>query len=113
MEFFATCPKGLEYLLVDELKALGAADAREALVASADGDGRFLLNQAETLFALALDAPLDPAALSSELRLLHDASKKLEARITGLETQAEAILRAGKSAGKFQAESARQTPTGW
>jgi 23S rRNA (guanine2445-N2)-methyltransferase / 23S rRNA (guanine2069-N7)-methyltransferase len=31
MEFFATCPKGLEYLLVDELKALGAADAREAL----------------------------------------------------------------------------------
>lgn len=31
MEFFATCPKGLEYLLVDELKSLGAADAREAL----------------------------------------------------------------------------------
>jgi 23S rRNA (guanine2445-N2)-methyltransferase / 23S rRNA (guanine2069-N7)-methyltransferase len=31
MEFFATCPKGLEYLLVDELKALGAADVREAL----------------------------------------------------------------------------------
>jgi 23S rRNA (guanine2069-N7)-methyltransferase / 23S rRNA (guanine2445-N2)-methyltransferase len=30
-DFFATCPKGLEYLLVDELKALGAADAREAL----------------------------------------------------------------------------------
>ena len=29
--FFATCPKGLEYLLVDELKALGAADVREAL----------------------------------------------------------------------------------
>ncbi|HSN01159.1 MAG TPA: bifunctional 23S rRNA (guanine(2069)-N(7))-methyltransferase RlmK/23S rRNA (guanine(2445)-N(2))-methyltransferase RlmL, partial [Rudaea sp.] len=31
MEFFATCPKGLEYLLVDELKALGASDVREAL----------------------------------------------------------------------------------
>jgi len=31
MEFFASCPKGLEYLLVDELKALGAADVREAL----------------------------------------------------------------------------------
>ena len=30
-EFFATCPKGLEYLLVDELKALGAADVHEAL----------------------------------------------------------------------------------
>ena len=30
-KFFATCPKGLEYLLVDELKALGAADVHEAL----------------------------------------------------------------------------------
>jgi 23S rRNA (guanine2445-N2)-methyltransferase / 23S rRNA (guanine2069-N7)-methyltransferase len=30
-DFFATCPKGLEYLLVDELKALGGADVREAL----------------------------------------------------------------------------------
>jgi 23S rRNA (guanine2445-N2)-methyltransferase / 23S rRNA (guanine2069-N7)-methyltransferase len=30
-EFFATCPKGLEYLLVDELKTIGAADVREAL----------------------------------------------------------------------------------
>jgi 23S rRNA (guanine2445-N2)-methyltransferase / 23S rRNA (guanine2069-N7)-methyltransferase len=29
--FFASCPKGLEYLLVDELKALGADAAREAL----------------------------------------------------------------------------------
>ena len=29
--FFATCPKGLEYLLVDELKSLGASDAHEAL----------------------------------------------------------------------------------
>jgi 23S rRNA (guanine2445-N2)-methyltransferase / 23S rRNA (guanine2069-N7)-methyltransferase len=30
-DFFATCPKGLEYLLVDELKALGAVDVHEAL----------------------------------------------------------------------------------
>ena len=30
-KFFATCPKGLEYLLVDELKALGADDVHEAL----------------------------------------------------------------------------------
>jgi 23S rRNA (guanine2445-N2)-methyltransferase / 23S rRNA (guanine2069-N7)-methyltransferase len=30
-DFFATCPKGLEYLLVDELKALGASDVSEAL----------------------------------------------------------------------------------
>jgi putative ATPase len=43
-------------------------DAREALIASADGDGRFLLNQAETLFALALETPLDPASLA---KLLH------------------------------------------
>ena len=31
MKAFAPCAKGLEYLLVDELKALGADDAREAL----------------------------------------------------------------------------------
>lgn len=42
--------------------------ARDALVASADGDGRFLLNQAETLFSVALEEPLDPAALAA---LLH------------------------------------------
>ncbi|KRE97801.1 50S rRNA methyltransferase [Frateuria sp. Soil773] len=29
--FFATCPKGMEYLLRDELAALGASDVREAL----------------------------------------------------------------------------------
>ena len=44
------------------------ADARAALIASADGDGRFLLNQAETLFSVAIPEPLDPAALSE---LLH------------------------------------------
>jgi putative ATPase len=44
------------------------ADARAALVATADGDGRFLLNQAETLFAIELAGPLDPAGLSA---LLH------------------------------------------
>lgn len=42
--------------------------AREALIASADGDGRFLLNQAETLFSVQIDTPLNPAALSA---LLH------------------------------------------
>lgn len=31
MRFFATCPKGLEYLLRDELVALGAGDVHEAL----------------------------------------------------------------------------------
>ncbi len=43
-------------------------DARAALIASADGDGRFLLNQAETLFAVAIADPLDPPALAA---LLH------------------------------------------
>ena len=42
-------------------------DAKVALVASADGDGRFLLNQVETLFAAALDTPLDPAELAQFL----------------------------------------------
>ncbi len=44
------------------------ADARSALIASADGDGRFLLNQAETLFAIEVPEPLTPATLSE---LLH------------------------------------------
>jgi putative ATPase len=44
------------------------AEAREALIASADGDGRFLLNQVETLFSVELGEPLGPAELSD---LLH------------------------------------------
>ncbi|WP_340313970.1 replication-associated recombination protein A [Rhizorhabdus argentea] len=43
-------------------------NARAALVASADGDGRFLLNQVETLFSIAIDHPLEPAELAA---LLH------------------------------------------
>jgi putative ATPase len=43
-------------------------DARDALIASADGDGRFLLNQVETLFSVEIDQPLGPAELSE---LLH------------------------------------------
>lgn len=42
-------------------------DARAALIASADGDGRFLLGQAETLLALAGAPLLDPAALAAFL----------------------------------------------
>ncbi len=42
-------------------------DAKAALVSSADGDGRFLLNQVETLFATAIDTPLDPAELAQFL----------------------------------------------
>jgi putative ATPase len=44
------------------------SDARDALIASADGDGRFLLNQAETLFDVGLEEPLDPAGLASFLQ---------------------------------------------
>jgi putative ATPase len=44
------------------------AEAREALVASADGDGRFLLNQAETLYAANIPAPLGPAELGQFLQ---------------------------------------------
>ena len=43
-------------------------EARDALVATADGDGRFLLNQAETLFSIGLDEPLGPPELAA---LLH------------------------------------------
>ncbi len=44
------------------------AEAREALIASADGDGRFVLNQVETLFSIEIDHPLSPGELSD---LLH------------------------------------------
>ena len=43
-------------------------DARAALIASADGDGRFLLNQVESLYAVKLAQALDPAGLAA---LLH------------------------------------------
>ena len=44
------------------------ANARAALVASADGDGRFVLNQAETLLDLKLSEPLDPTGLAQLLQ---------------------------------------------
>ncbi len=43
-------------------------DARAALIASADGDGRFLLGQAETLYNAKLTEPLDPAGLGQFLQ---------------------------------------------
>ena len=43
-------------------------EARAALVATVDGDGRFLLNQAETLYNAKIAAPLDPAALGAFLQ---------------------------------------------
>lgn len=44
------------------------APARDALIASADGDGRFLLNQAETLYAANIADPLGPAELGQFLQ---------------------------------------------
>jgi putative ATPase len=44
------------------------ADARAALLAGADGDGRFLLGQVETLFSLEIAEPLDRAAMAEVLQ---------------------------------------------
>src|SRR6185369_11210833 len=65
--------RALGLLLERAEAAMGRAlplspEAREALIASADGDGRFLLNQAETLFSIEIPQALDPAGLAA---LLH------------------------------------------
>ncbi len=64
--------KALAVLLIRAEALLGPLPltpaARAALVAMADGDGRFLLNQAETLYAARIPAPLDPAALGKFLQ---------------------------------------------
>jgi len=44
------------------------ADARTALINSADGDGRFLLNQVELLLSVDISDPLDPPALAALLQ---------------------------------------------
>lgn len=63
----------LETLLTRAESAMGRSlpledDARIALKAMADGDGRFLLNLAEELFALGEDSPLDSAALAATVQ---------------------------------------------
>jgi len=65
--------EALEQLLARAEELMDAAlpidnAAREALIASADGDGRFLLNQAETLFAVDMAEPLDPSGLAKFLQ---------------------------------------------
>jgi 23S rRNA (guanine2445-N2)-methyltransferase / 23S rRNA (guanine2069-N7)-methyltransferase len=50
--YFATCPKGLEYLLRDELAALGAADAHEALA------GVRFTGELETAYSACLESRL-------------------------------------------------------
>ena len=44
------------------------ANARDVLIAHADGDGRFLLNQAETLWSVDFAEPLDPSGLGAFLQ---------------------------------------------
>ncbi|HAU22267.1 MAG TPA: AAA family ATPase [Erythrobacter sp.] len=44
------------------------AEARDMLIASADGDGRFVLNQAETLYNAGIQEALDPSALGKFLQ---------------------------------------------
>lgn len=66
-------PRALETLLgkaeaIEAKKLPLEADARQALIASADGDGRFLLNQAETLFSLKIENTLTSTELA---KLLH------------------------------------------
>ncbi|QFT77101.1 replication-associated recombination protein A [Erythrobacter sp. THAF29] len=62
----------LEALLVRAEELEGplplTAQARAALIASADGDGRFLLGQAETLYNAHIPEPLGPAELGAFLQ---------------------------------------------
>jgi putative ATPase len=74
----------LEQLLVRAEADAGHAlpltpPAREALLAMADGDGRYLLSLAETLFALGAEEPLDPAGLAQTVQKrapLYDKSRE-------------------------------------
>ncbi|HET6157308.1 MAG TPA: replication-associated recombination protein A [Dongiaceae bacterium] len=55
----------------EELMGFGLplnAEARTALIAMADGDGRYLLNMAEELFRLPPDLMLDPVALTKAVQ---------------------------------------------
>jgi putative ATPase len=55
------------------------AEARQLLLALADGDGRYLLNLAEALFALGVKQPLAPEALMEQVqrrRPLYDKSQE-------------------------------------
>ncbi|MGQ0664418.1 MAG: replication-associated recombination protein A [Pseudomonadota bacterium] len=63
----------LETLVARAEAAMGrkldlAPDARAALIAMADGDGRYLFNLAEELFALPAGRPLDAAALAAAVQ---------------------------------------------
>jgi putative ATPase len=66
-------PEGLEQLLqraeaLEDRPLPLNAEARERLTALADGDGRFALNLAETLFTLPKGSSLDPTALAEMIQ---------------------------------------------
>ncbi|MGF1549805.1 MAG: replication-associated recombination protein A [Sphingomonadaceae bacterium] len=66
-------PEALEMLIERAEEDAGrplplTPQARAALIATADGDSRFILNQAETLFSIEVAEPLDAAGLAD---LLH------------------------------------------
>jgi hypothetical protein len=68
----APLPPGTEealqaVLASDRYGLVAKDDARAALIASADGDGRFLLGQAESLFALGAVEPMAPSDLAAFL----------------------------------------------
>src|ERR671911_157793 len=50
------------------LELLLTPEARQALIAMADGDGRYVLTLAETLFAIGQDEPLDSQGLAGVLQ---------------------------------------------
>ncbi len=59
----------LERAEAEEGRALPLTpEARESLIAMADGDGRYALTLAETLFAIGQEAPLDPQGLAGVLQ---------------------------------------------
>ena len=64
-EALGTLIERAEAELGQRLPVTGAA--RAALIASADGDGRFLLNQVETLFSVTIEEPLGPDELAQFL----------------------------------------------
>lgn len=68
------------------------------------------LTQLEVAYGMS-NNELSPAALGNELARLKDGAKKMEARITGLEAQAEHLLRAGKvvPGWSLQPTTARET----
>ena len=78
-QFFATCPKGLEYLLRDELVALGASEVHEAL-AGVRFSGELLVGYRACLgsrLASRILMPLDEFAAADE-HALYDGIQRID-----------------------------------